>query len=158
MTFPSCNSVTGHASGWFFQYPNPNTHPAGVADGDTLGLTLGVADGDTLGLTLGVADGDTLGLTLGVTDGDTLGLTLGVADGVTLGLTLGVADGVTLGLEVGVGVGLPSARAVSTVLVFPVTPSNPATTIRRFPIAVPPVKACGTFVFAPLVHVSLGIS
>jgi hypothetical protein len=77
---------------------------------------------------------------------------------VTVGVGVGVAVGVTVAVGVGVGVGPPSARAVSTVLVFPVTPSNPATTIRRFPIAVPPVKECATFVFGPLVHVSLGIS
>jgi hypothetical protein len=128
VTFPSCNSVTGHAWGWFFQYPNPNTHPPGVALG--VGVTVGVAEG------------------VGVT----------VAVGVTLGVAVGVAVGVTVAVGVGVGVGLPSARAVSTVLVFPVTPSNPATTIRRFPIAVPPVNACATFVFGPLVQVLLRVS
>ena len=137
MTFPSCNSVTGHAWGWFFQYPNPNTHAPGV----------GVA------VAVGVADG--VGVALGVTDG----VEDGVALGVTVGVTLGVVVGVTVGVAVGVGVGVPpSARAVSTVLVLPVTPSNPATTIRRFPIAVPPVKECATFVFGPLAHVLLGIS
>lgn len=136
MTFPSCNSVTGHAWGWFFQYPNPNTHPPGVAVG--VGVTVGVAGG--------------VGVGLGVTEG--VGVVVGVAVGVAVGVTLGD----TLGLGVGVGVGLPSARAVSTVLVFPVTPSNPATTIRRFPIAVPPVKEWATFVFGPLAHVLLGIS
>jgi hypothetical protein len=99
---------------------------------------------------VGVAEGVEVGL--GVTDG--VGVVVGVAVGVAVGVTLGVA----VGVAVGVGVGLPSARAVSTVLVFPVTPSNPATTIRRFPIAVPPVNPCGTFVFGPLAHVSLGIS
>jgi hypothetical protein len=93
---------------------------------------------------------------VGVAEG--VGVGLGVTDGVGVGVGVGVTLGDTLGLGVGVGVGLPSARAVSTVLVFPVTPSNPATTIRRFPIAVPPVNPCGTFVFGPLAHVSLGIS
>ena len=126
--------MTGHAWGWFFQYPNPKTHPPGVALG--VGVTVGVAEG--------------VGVGLGVTDG--VGVVVGVAVGVAVGVTLGD----TLGL--GVGVGLPSARAVSTVLVFPVTPSNPAMTMRRFPIAVPPVNACATFVFGPLAHVLLVIS
>ena len=58
------------------------TSPAGIGDGETLGLILG--------LTLGLTEGDTLGLLLG--------LTLGLAEGDTLGLLLGLILGLTLGL------------------------------------------------------------
>ena len=39
-----------------------------------------------------------------------------------------------------------------------VEPSNPPTTIRRLPIAVPPVKECLTLVFGPVNHVSVVVS
>ena len=94
--------MTGHAWGWFFQYPNPNTQPPGVAVGVGVAEGVAVGVGVTLGVTEGVAEG--LGVTLGVTDGVTLGVTEGVALGV---LDVGVEVGVTLGVVVAVGVGVP---------------------------------------------------
>jgi hypothetical protein len=42
--------------------------------------------------------------------------------------------------------------------VSPVAPSNPVTTNKRLPIAVPPGKECGTFVFGPLLQLSVTVS
>jgi len=70
-----------------------------------------------------------------------------------------VAVGVGLGDAVGVGVGVPPKQSdLSTVLVSPLTPSNPVTTTSRFPIAVPPVNECATFVFGPVDQLSLVVS
>ena len=49
-------------------------------------------------------------------------------------------------------------RLLSTTFVSPVTPSNPPTTNKRFPIAVPPVKECATFVFGPVVQLLATVS
>jgi hypothetical protein len=65
---------------------------------------------------------------------------------------------VTVGVAVGVGDPHgPPTELVSTVLVSP-KPSNPVTTIRRFPIAVPPVNPCATFVFGPVLQLSAPVS
>ena len=79
-----------------------------------------------------------------------------VAVGVTVAVAVAVPVGV--GLAVGVAVGVRAAvRAVSTLFVS-TSLANPATTIKRFPIAVPPVKACGTFVLGPLVQLLANVS
>ena len=67
--------MTGHAWGWFFQYPNPNTHPPGVALG--VGVTVGVAEG--VGVTVGVGVAEGVGVGLGVTEG--VGVGVGVPPG-----------------------------------------------------------------------------
>jgi len=104
VVFPSCNSVTGHTSGWFFQYPCENTHPAGVAVG--VGVTLGVAEG--VGVVVAVAEGVAVGLTLGVA----VAVAVGVGLGETVGVAVGVTVGVALGDAVGVGVGLPQVPPI----------------------------------------------
>ena len=66
-------------------------------------------------------------------------------------VAVAVGVGVNVAVAVGVGEGDPhgpARRLLSTTLVSPVTPSNPVTTMSRFPIAVPPVNECATFVLA----------
>jgi len=67
VTFPSCKSVTGHASGWFFQYPCEKTHPLGVAVGVGVGVTVGVGVGVAVGVAVGV--GVIVGVGVGVAAG-----------------------------------------------------------------------------------------
>ena len=83
-----------------------------------------------------------------------------VAVGVGVKVAVGVAVGVTVGVAVGVGVGVgvgPQTVVDSTVLVS-LVPLYPATTRRRFPIAVPPVKECATFVLGPVDQILLSVS
>jgi len=87
-----------------------------------------------------------------------VGVCVAVAVAVGANVAVAVAVAVGVGLAVGVAVGVGAAvRAVSTL--FELTkPSNPATTIRRFPIAVPLVRECATFVVGPLVQLSAIVS
>jgi len=92
-----------------------------------------------------------------------LAVTVAVAVAVAVGVNVAVAVGVGVNVAVAVGVGEgdpqgPAARLLSTTLVSPLTPSNPVTTISRFPIAVPPVNECATFVFGPVDQLSLVVS
>jgi hypothetical protein len=48
------------------------TSPAGIGDGEALGLALGLDDGDLLGLAEGLMLGDALGLILGLADADAI--------------------------------------------------------------------------------------
>ena len=85
-----------------------------------------------------------------------MNVAVAVAVGVTVAVAVAVPVGV--GLAVGVAVGVRAAvRAVSTLFVS-TSLANPATTIKRFPIAVPPVEECGTFVVGPLVQQSASVS
>ena len=91
------------------------------------------------------------------------GLGGGVGRGLGVGANLGVGVGRGVAVAVGVGVGDgepqgPARRLLSTTFVLPLTPSNPPTTNMRFPIAVPPVNECGTFVFGPVVQLLLIVS
>src|SRR4029077_7528417 len=72
----------------------------------------------------------------------------------------GVGDTVPLGVGVGVGVGggAPPQMDSSTMFVSPVTPSNPHITSSLLPTAVPPVNECATFVFGPVVQLSVTVS
>ena len=96
---------------------------------------------------------------VGVAEGDPA--TVGVADTVAVGVAVGVRVAVGVAVAVGVGVGVPHGPVrtlFSTVFVSPL-PLNPPTTNRLlFPIAVPPVKECGTFVFGPLDQVLATVS
>src|SRR5213076_1490910 len=74
----------------------------------------------------------------------------------------GVAVAVGVGVAVAVGVGDgdpqgPARRLLSTTFVSPLS-LDPPTTNKRFPIAVPPVKECGTLVFGPLLQLFLVVS
>ena len=84
-----------------------------------------------------------------------MGRGLGVGGGLGA-VAVAVGVNVAVGVAVGVGDGDPqgpASRLLSTTFVSPETPSNPPTTNNmRFPIAVPPVKECGTFVFGPVVQ------
>jgi len=87
-----------------------------------------------------------------------VGVNVAVAVAVGVNVAVAVAVPVGVGLAVGVAVGvLAAVRAVSTVFVSP-PPLAPATTIRRFPIAVPPVRACATFVVGPVVQLLVPVS
>src|SRR5215467_7785767 len=93
------------------------------------------------------------------------GLGVGVGRGVCVAVAVAVAVAdtvaVTVAVAVAVGVGDTHGFAttlLSTTLVSPVIPSNPVTTISRFPIAVPPVKECATLVFGPLLQLSPTVS
>ena len=96
-----------------------------------------------------------------------VGVAVAVAVAVAVGVNVAVAVAVAVGVNVAVGVAVgvgdgdpqgPASWLLSTTLVSPLTPSNPPTTNRRFPIAVPPVKECGTFVFGPVVQLLLVVS
>ena len=96
-----------------------------------------------------------------VTVGDAVAVAVAVAVGVNVAVAVAVGLGVNVAVAVGVGDGDPqgpASRLLSTTFVSPVTPSNPVTTISRFPIAVPPVNECATFVFGPALQVSLSVS
>jgi hypothetical protein len=91
-----------------------------------------------------------------------VGVNVAVAVAVGANVAVAVAAAVGVGLAVGVAVGVPvgvgaAVRAIST-LFESTKPSNPATTIRRFPIAVPLVRECGTFVDGPIVQLSATVS
>src|SRR5207247_10723413 len=91
-----------------------------------------------------------------------VGVAVAVAATVGVGVGVRVAVGVAVGVDVtvGVGVGVPHGSGttlISTVLVS-AEPLNPATTTRRFPIAVPSVDECGTFVFGPVLQALVAIS
>ena len=79
-----------------------------------------------------------------------------MAVGVNVAVAVAVPVGVGLAVGVAVGV-LAAVRAVSTLFVS-ARPSNPATTIKRFPIAVPSVRACPNCVFGPSVQLSATVS
>jgi hypothetical protein len=82
---------------------------------------------------------------------------VGVNVAVAVGVNVAVAAAVAVGVGLAVGVG--PVRAVSTVSISSwILPSYPATTIKRFPIAVPPVKACGAFVLGPVVQLLANVS
>src|SRR5215469_5920484 len=76
-----------------------------------------------------------------------------------LGVHVGVAEGDPATVAVGVGVAPHGSGTtlISTVFVSAL-PLNPPTTRRLFPIAVPPVKECATFVFGPVLQVLLPVS
>ena len=79
-----------------------------------------------------------------------------VAVGVTVAVAVAVPVGV--GLAVGVAVGVRAAvRAVSTLFVS-TSLANPATTIKRFPIAVPSVRECPTLVVGPVAQLLTTVS
>jgi hypothetical protein len=104
----------------------------------------------------GVGRGNGVGRGLGVGGGR---VAVGVAVAVAVAVGVAVAVAVAVAVGVGVGVAPPAPQSdFSTVLVSPFTPSNPQTTSSSLPIAVPPVKECGTFVFGPVVHVSVRVS
>src|SRR5436190_11970772 len=84
-----------------------------------------------------------------------------LVDSVITGGQLPPGDPVGVAVAVGVGVGVPPPAPqcdCSTVLVSPLTPSNPQTTYRSLPTAVPPVKECATFVFGPVLQLSFTVS
>ena len=62
------------------------------------------------------------------------------------------------GVHVGVGVGVQATSSPFSTVFVSLEPSNPPTTIRRSPIAVPPVKECLTLVSGPVNHVSVVVS
>ena len=91
-----------------------------------------------------------------------MNVAVAVAVGVNVAVAVGVAVGVNVAVGDAVGVGDgdpqgPARRLLSTVFVSP-EPLNPPTTNKRFPIAVPPVNECGTFVFGPVVQLLLVVS
>ena len=102
--------------------------------------------------------------TCGAGVGRGLGVGVGRGASVAVGVAVAVAVAVALGLAVGVGVGAQvtsqplGTTLFSTVFVSPLLPLYPATTRRLLPIAVPPVKECGTFVLGPAAQLSLRLS
>ena len=81
----------------------------GIADGDSLAVTVGGDDGANVGTSegdeLGIPVGLVLGRDVGVLDGDELGLLVGRTVGAADGEKEGVAEGSWLGLSVGTSLG-----------------------------------------------------
>src|SRR5215472_12858967 len=112
-----------------------------------VGAGLGVGVGRGVCVAVAVADTAAVAVAVAVAVGG--GLDVGVTVAVAVAVAVAVGDGDTHG---------PAATLLSTTLVSPVIPSNPVTTISRFPIAVPPVKECATLVFGPLLQLSPTVS
>jgi hypothetical protein len=126
-----------------------------VAVAVAVGVNVAVAVG--VNVAVAVAVGVNVAVAVGVN------VAVAVAVGVNVAVAVAVAVGVNVAVGVAVGVGDgdpqgPPRRLLSTTFVSPVTPSNPPTTSRRFPIAVPPVKECATFVFGPVIQLLLIVS